>query len=84
MNELETKAFRLVYNFYAKWRDIMIETQAQWDQFAEDVGQLGRDLDIDHNQLGFNLMEAVLDYLNFLYQDGKKPMPSGYFGRDDI
>lgn len=38
MNELETKAFRLVYNFYAKWRDIMIETQAQWDQFAEDVG----------------------------------------------
>ena len=84
MNELETKAFRLVYNFYAKWRDIMIETQAQWDQFAEDVGQLGRDLDIDHNPLGWHLMEAVLETFNDLYHGGKIPVPSGYFGRDDI
>ena len=84
MNELETKAFRLVYNFYAKWRDIMIETQAQWDQFAEDVGQLGRDLDIDHNPLGWRLMIAALDYINDLYQNGMKPMPAGYFGRDDF
>ena len=84
MNELETKAFRLVYNFYAKWRDIMIETQAQWDQFAEDVGQLGRDLDIDHNPLGWHLMEAVLETFNDLYHGGKIPVPAGYFGRDDI
>ena len=84
MNELETKAFRLVYNFYAKWRDIMIETQSQWDQFAEDVGQLGRDMDIDHNPLGWHLMEAVLATFNDLYQGGKIPVPSGYFGRDDI
>ena len=84
MNELETKAFRLVYNFYAKWRDIMIETQSQWDQFAEDVGRLARDLDIDHNPLGWHLMEAVLETFNDLYQGGKIPVPSGYFGRDDI
>ena len=84
MNELEMKAFRLVYNFYAKWRDIMIETQAQWDQFAEDVGQLGRDLDIDHNPLGWHLMEAALETFNDLYHGGKVPAPAGYFGRDDI
>ena len=84
MNEKETKAFRLVCNFYAKWRDIMIETQDQWDQFAEDVGQLGRDLDIDNNPLGWHLMEAVLETFNDLYQDGKIPVPAGYFGRDDL
>lgn len=84
MNELETKAFRLVYNFYSKWRDIMIETQAQWNQFAEDVGQLGRDLDIDHNPLGWHLMEAALETFNDLYHGGKVPVPVGYFGRDDI
>ena len=84
MNEMETKAFRLVYNFYAKWRDIMIETQAQWDQFAEDVGQLGRDLDIDHNRLGWHLMCAVLDTFSDLYRGGMKPVPANYFGRDDI
>ena len=84
MNELETKAFRLVYNFYAKWRDIMIETQGQWDQFAQDVGQLGRDLDIDYNPLGWHLMEAVLETFNDLYMGGKIPVPAEYFGRDDI
>ena len=84
MNELETKAFRMVYNFYSKWRDIMIETQAQWDQFAEEVGQLGRDLDIDHNPLGWHLMEAALETFNDLYHGGKVPVPAGYFGRDDI
>ena len=84
MNELEMKAFRLVCDFYAKWRDIMIETQAQWDQFAEDVGQLGRDLDIDHNPLGWHLMEAALETFNDLYHGGKIPVPAGYFGRDDI
>ena len=84
MNELEEKAFRLVYNFYAKWRDIMIETQGQWDQFAADVGQLGKDLDIDHNPLGWRMMVAALETFNDLYKDGKVPVPSGYFGRDDI
>ena len=84
MNEMENKAFRLVYAFLEKWRVTVIETDEQWQQLGADVGQLGRDLDIDHNQLGFNMMEAALDYLNFLYQDGMKPMPAGYFGRDDI
>jgi len=84
MNEMENKAFRLVYAFLEKWRGTVIETDEQWQQLGADVGQLGRDLDIDHNQLGFNMMEAALDYLNFLYQDGKKPMPAGYFGRDDL
>ena len=84
MNELETKAFKLVYNFYAKWRDIIIETQAQWDQFAADVGQLSRDLDIDNNPLGWHLMEAALETFNDLYRGGKVPVPAGYFGRDDI
>ena len=84
MNEMENKAFRLVYAFLEKWRVTVIDTDEQWQQLGADVGQLGRDLDIDHNQLGFNMMEAALDYLNFLYQDGMKPMPAGYFGRDDI
>lgn len=84
MNDQEENAFRLVYMFYKKWRETIIETQEQWDQFAEDVGQLGRDLDIDHNQLGWHLMEAALETFNDLYKYGMKPMPAGYFGRDDL
>lgn len=84
MNDAEVNAFRIVYQFYAKWREIVIETQDQWNKFAQDVGQMGRDLGIDHNPLGWHLMEAVLETINDLYKDGMKPMPAGYFGRDDL
>ena len=84
MNELETKAFRLVYNFYAKWRDIIIETQAQWDQFAADVGQLVADLSAVPCPLGQHLFEAVLDSINDMYKNGMKPVAVGYLGRDDM
>ena len=84
MNEKERQAFALVYTFYEKWRETVIETDGQWKQFAEDVGKLGVDLDIDHSPLGWHLMNAVLDTINDLYRDGKKPMPAGYFGRDDL
>ena len=84
MNEKEKESFRLAFSFYEKWRSVIIETQEQWDQFAADVGQLGRDLDIDHNPLGWNLMYAVIETVNDLYKDGMKPLPAGYFGRDDM
>ena len=84
MNEKENESFRFVYQFYDKWRGTIIETQEQWDQFSKDVGQLGLDLDIDHNPLGWHLMNAVLDTINDLYKNGMKPVPAGYFGRDDL
>lgn len=84
MNDNETKSFRLVFEFYRKWRETVIETDEQWAEFAGGVGALGVLLDIDHNPLGWHLMNAVLDTFNDLYKDGVKPMPAGYFGRDDL
>ena len=84
MNEKENESFRFVYQFYDKWRGTIIETQEQWDQFAKDVGQLGIDLDIDHNPLGWHLMNAAIDTINDLYKGGMKPVPAGYFGSDDL
>ena len=83
MNEKERQAFALAYNFYEKWRSVVIDGD-QWQDFARDVEQLGRDLDIDNNPLGWHLMNAVLDTFNDLYKGGMKPLPENYFGRDDI
>ena len=84
MNEKENESFRLVYQFYDKWRETIIETQDQWNRFAKDVEKLGLNLDIGHNPLGWHLMNAVLDTFNDLYKNGMKPVPAGYFGRDDL
>lgn len=84
MNEKEKRSFRLVFEFYDKWRGEIIEKEEQWDAFARDAGQLGTDLDIDHNPVGWRLMCAVLEAFNDLYRDGLKPVPAGYFGRDDL
>ena len=81
MNEKERQAFALAYHFYEKWRAVIIEG-GQWDDFAKDVEQLGRDLDIEHNRLGWHLMCAVLDTFSDLYRNGMKPLPADYFGRD--
>lgn len=83
MNEKERQAFALAYNFYEKWRSVVIDGD-QWQDFARDVEQLGLDLDIGHNPLGWHLMNAVLDTFNDLYKGGMKPLPENYFGRDDI
>ena len=84
MNEKEENAFRLVYEFYKKWRETVIETEEQWTKFSGSVGALGVLLDVDHNPLGWHLMNAVLDTFTDLYKNGRKPMPAGYFGRDDL
>ena len=84
MNEKENESFRMIYQFYDKWRETIIETQDQWNRFAKDVEKLGLDLDIGHNPLGWRLMNAVLDTFNDLYKNGMKPVPAGYFGRDDL
>ena len=84
MNEKEKQSFRLVFEFLEKWRGTVIETEEQWAQLADDTGKLGRDLDIDHNPLGWHLMYGMLETFNDLYKDGRKPVPSGYFGRDDL
>ena len=84
MNENEEKAFRKAYEFYQQWRETVIETDEQWKQLADDVGIFAGALDVDHNPLAGHLLTAILDTLNDLYRGGMKPMPAGYFGRDDL
>ena len=84
MSEKERRSFGTAYAFYEKWRDQIIETDEQWDQFAKDVGKLSIDLDVDHNPIGRNLFHGLLETFNELYKDGKKPMPDNYFGRNDL
>ena len=84
MNEKEKESFRFAFEFYDKWRAVIIETQEQWEEFARDVGRLNDDMDTDHNPLGARLMMAVVETFNDLYRGGMKPVPAGYFGRDDL
>ena len=84
MNENEEKAFKKAYAFYDYWRSVVIETEEQWEQLADDVRMFCMNMDTDHNVLAFRLLTAALDTLNDLYKHGMKPMPASYFGRDDI
>ena len=84
MSENEERTFRIVFNFYRKWRDVIIEKDEQWVEFAREAGEMGIALDFEHNPLGARLMDAVMMAINDLYKNGMKPMPAGYFGRDDI
>ena len=84
MTDNEEKSFKLCYQFYSRWREITIETDKQWEDFAEDVGRLAADLSAVPCPLGQHLLEAVLDSINDLYKNGMKPVVAGYFGRDDI
>ena len=80
----EEKSFQLCYQFYSRWREITIETDERWEDFAEDVGRLAADLSAVPCPLGQHLVEAVLDSINDLYKNGMKPVTVGYFGRDDL
>ena len=82
MNENEERAFREVYQFYAKWRETVIETDEQWLAFARDVQKTGADL--EGNRLGERLLSAAVETISDLYKNGMKPMPAGYFGREDL
>lgn len=84
MNENEEKAFKKAYEFYQYWRETVIETDEQWSQLADDVTMFVHVVDVDNNPLAGRLLKAVLDTLNDLYKGGMKPMPAGYFGRDDL
>ena len=37
MNDREKESFQIVFRFYEKWREQIIETDEQWNAFAEDV-----------------------------------------------
>ena len=84
MNENEEKAFRAAYLLYAKWRETIFETDEQWQTLSDDVGAFAKEQDIDHNPLAWRLLMAILEAMNDLYKGGMKPMPAGYFGRDDL
>ena len=84
MNDQEKRAFQLIFEFYAKWRDQIIETDDQWSAFAEDVGKYVREAGCDSCRIAWHLLEAVLETFNDLYKGGMMPMPANYFGRDDL
>ena len=84
MNDMEERSFRIALQFYRKWREVIIETDEQWNLFAQDAIKALADIDIEHNKLGERLMDAVIMAINDLYRDGMKPLPAGYLGRDDM
>lgn len=84
MNDNEERAFRIAHDFYAKWRDEIIETDEQWMQFARDMEVMAADMNKEYSCIGQRLFEAVIDAFNDLYRNGNKPLPADYFGRDDL
>ena len=84
MNDKEKEAFRAAFEFYAKWRDTVMETDEQWAAFEEDVKKYLKEQDVENCPLAWRLINAVLETFNDLYRDGMKPLPADYFGRDDL
>lgn len=84
VNDKEKAAFRAVFEFYARWRETVIETPEQWEAFAEDAGKTGEAMDVKNCRLGLNLLTAAVETIGWFYEDGRKPMPANYFGREDI
>ena len=84
MTENEQKSIEISIRFYAKWREITIDTDQQWEAFAEDVGRMVADLSAVPCPLGVHMLEAVLDSINDLYKNGMKPVTVSYFGRADL
>lgn len=84
MNENEEKTFQIAYQFFAKWRETVIETDEQWNEYAQDMTGMAVAMDIANNPLGLHMLTAIGDTFNDLYRGGMKPMPANYFGRDDI
>ena len=84
MNDYEQDAFRLCYEFYAKWREEILETEDQWKAFADALGELAAKIGEHWTPIGQHLFDAVIDGISDLYMDGRKPMPAGYFGKDEF
>jgi hypothetical protein len=82
MNEKEEQAFKIAYEFYRKWREIVIETEEQWINWANDLTASFRP--VYDCPLGHRLMESIFDTFSDLYRNGMKPLPADYFGRDDL
>jgi len=84
MNESEKRSWMIAAGFYDRWRGTIIETDEQWLTFSEDLRQLAADLDSVNSLIGQHLFNAIVDTFNELYQNGMKPVPANYFGRDDF
>jgi hypothetical protein len=84
MSEAERESIRLAIGFYMKWREGIIETDEDWDRFAKESGELVQDLSKHYSRIGLHLFDAVMTTFNDLYQNGRKPVPANYFGRDDL
>ena len=84
MTENEEKSIQACLRFYQQWRELTIETDAQWDEFAKSVWKLAEELEKVRCPIGQHMLEAVLDSINDLYKDGMKPVQVNFFGRDDL
>ena len=84
MTDNEEVSIRKCIRFYQYWRDLTIETDAQWEEFAKALGKLAEDLEKVPCPIGQHLFEAVIDSINDLYKNGMKPVNVGYLGRADL
>ena len=81
MSEQEKNDFRVIYNFYDRWRSTIIETDDQWCDFALDIAKTSEELS---RPFGWHLLDAVINTINDLYRNGAKPDAVGYLGRADL
>lgn len=82
MSDMEERAWNIARGFWAKWRETVIETEEQWKAFAEEYAAVFAP--VFDTPLGEALAMAVFDAFSRLYENGNKPMPANYFGRDDL
>ncbi|MBQ1790650.1 MAG: hypothetical protein II008_10745 [Oscillospiraceae bacterium] len=81
MNDQEQNDFKQVFGFYDRWRSVILETDDQWLAFGKDAGETSTRIT---QNLGWKLLMAAIDAISDMYKNGRKPMPAGYFGRDDL
>lgn len=80
----DAKIFGECYELYEKYRSALIETDEQWMALAVDVKDFAERNDWRNNPLTKRLALSLLDILNDLYRDGKRPVIPDYFGRSDL
>lgn len=84
MPEEDARIFSDAYELYEKYRYTEMRTDEQWAAFVNEVRSFAERHAWRENKLAERLGLSLIDTLNDLYADGKKPAFPDYFGRSDL
>ena len=82
MPEEDGKIFGEAYRIYEKWRSVEIDSPEEWIMITQELQAfVARN---PANPLALRLATGIMDTLDDLYRNGKKPQICSYTGRSDL